>query len=55
MEKVNLTNKMLKQVLDHLTPTKWKCQCGQVNDMRAENCPVCGVKRDFMLKKTPQD
>jgi rubrerythrin len=51
---------MLKQVLDKwkildLTPTKWKCQCGQVNDMEIDNCPVCGLKRDFILKKTPKD
>jgi len=60
IEKVNSTNEMLKQVLDKwkildLTPTKWKCQCGQVNDMEINNCPVCGLKRDFILKKTPKD
>jgi len=60
IEKVNSTNEMLKQVLDKwkildLTPTKWKCQCGQVNDMEIDNCPVCGLKRDFILKKTPKD
>lgn len=55
IEKVELTNKMLKQVLDHLSPTKWKCQCGQVNDSEVNNCPVCGLKRDFILKKAQKE
>jgi hypothetical protein len=56
MERVNLTNEILRQVLDNLrfhgsTPAKWTCQCGQANDMETANCPTCGLKRDFVLKK----
>lgn len=56
IEKLNATNEILKQLLDHTqiidsTPAKWKCSCGQVNDLGVTNCPTCGLKRDFILKK----
>ncbi|MCX5733957.1 MAG: hypothetical protein NTW68_06495 [candidate division NC10 bacterium] len=30
---------------------KWTCTCGNINDMAEPNCPECGLKRDFLLKK----
>ena len=29
----------------------WTCSCGKVNKMEITNCPECGLKRDFILKK----
>jgi len=29
----------------------WNCNCEQINDIELENCPECGLKRDYLLKK----
>ena len=29
----------------------WTYTCGKMNNMNIPNCPVCGLKRDFLLKK----
>lgn len=55
IQKVELTNEMLKRVLDRLPPTNWKCQCGQTNDSEVNSCPVCGLKKDFVLKKAQKE
>ena len=56
VKRIDSIDERLKQVLAQrkifdAAPAKWKCQCGQVNDMEVTNCPVCGLKRDFILEK----
>jgi hypothetical protein len=56
VKRIDSIDERLKQVLGQRkifdpAPTKWKCQCGQLNDTEVTNCPVCGLKRDFLLEK----
>lgn len=56
VKRIDSIDERLKQVFSQpkifdSAPTKWKCQCGQLNDMEVTNCPVCGLKRDFLLEK----
>ena len=29
----------------------WRCSCGRINSIYESNCPVCGLKRDYLLAK----
>jgi hypothetical protein len=56
VKRIDSIEETLKEVLGQRKPydpasAKWKCQCGQVNDMEAANCPVCRTKRDFILER----
>jgi hypothetical protein len=32
------------------SPQTWKCNCGMILDMEVQNCPTCGLKRDYLLR-----
>ena len=61
IEKINSISKELQKLklsltdkqTSHSTQTKdsWTCTCGRVNSIDVLNCPECGLKRDFLLKK----
>ena len=35
-------------------PQSWKCNCGITNDMNLSNCPQCGLKKDYLLKRSTE-
>ena len=50
-----LTNQVIKlreQPSQQNTQGRWKCACGKIHPMDSDGCPECGIKRDFVLKKT---
>jgi FtsZ-binding cell division protein ZapB len=51
-QQINTLIKECKQVKpEQQLQLKWECTCGTVNDMNITNCPKCGLKRDYLLKK----
>ncbi len=61
IEKINSISKELQKLNLSLTnkltshssqaEDKWTCTCGRVNSIDVINCPDCGIKRDYLLKK----
>jgi hypothetical protein len=51
-QQVNTLTQEIKRVKsEQQLKLKWECTCGTVNDMNVTNCPECGLKRDYLLKK----
>ena len=51
LQKFNFTPKEGVQPSSPSETQSWKCNCGNINDISTPNCPECGLKRDFLLKR----
>ena len=54
LDKFHFFPKGLQNGLLSAQPQTWKCDCGRENEMNDDSCPVCGLKRDYLLKRGGQ-